>query len=339
MRAVRVLPAGGLEVADVPVPAVGADEVLVKVAGAGLCHSDCMISKVPSVYRSDGQGFTIGHETAGWVEAVGPDVRGLSVGQPVVVHAEFGCGQCPTCVGGHERYCPAIKPAAGAGLGYDGGLAEFLRVPARTVVTLPDGLDPVDAGPLDDAGLTPYHAIRASMPWLGGGSVATVIGIGGLGHLAVQILRAVSPATIVAVEPDPRRREFALELGADLALDPADGAAAQVRALGGSSLVLDLVGVDDTLALAVACAAERGKVVCIGAGLGSTPFGLMRTPWECVLQTSYSGEAWELRELVALAAAGKVRVSASHITLDEVPAAYDRLDRAEQGVGRTIAIP
>ncbi|OHV35320.1 MULTISPECIES: arabinose dehydrogenase [Pseudofrankia] len=339
MKAVRVLPGGGLEVAEVPVPEVGAGEVLVKVAGAGLCHSDCLIAAAPTVYRPDGAGFTLGHETAGWVEAVGPGVRGLSAGQPVVVHAEYGCGQCPTCVAGHERYCPVIRPASGAGLGFDGGLAEFLRVPARTVVALPDGLDPTDAGPLDDAGLTPYHAIRSSMPWLGAGAVATVIGIGGLGHLAVQILRALSPATIVAIERDPRRREFALELGADVALDPGDHAAGRVRKLGRSSFVLDLVGADETLALAVACAAERGKVVCVGAALGSVPFGLIHAPWECVLQSSYSGEAWELRELVTLAAAGKVRVSANHISLDEVPAAYERLDRSEHGLGRTIAVP
>lgn len=333
------MPGGGLVVTDVPAPTAGPGEVLVKVAGAGLCHSDCMISMAPSVYRPDGQPFTIGHESAGWIEALGPGVRGLSVGQPVVVHAEFGCGQCPTCVAGDERYCPTIKPAGGAGLGLDGGLAEFVRVPARAVVPLPDNLDPVDAGPLDDAGLTPYHAIRASMPWLGPGSVATVIGIGGLGHLALQILRAVSPATIIAVERDPRRRELALELGADLALDPDDDAAAQVKARGGASFVLDLVGANETLALGVACAALKGKVVCIGAALGSVPFGLIQVPWECTLQTSYSGEPHELRELVALAAAGKIRVIANHITLDEVPAAYERMDRSEHGLGRTVAVP
>jgi propanol-preferring alcohol dehydrogenase len=334
-----VLPGGGLAVEDVPVPEVGAGEVLVKVAGAGLCHSDCMIANAPSVYRADGTGFTLGHESAGWIEVVGPGVRGLAVGQPVVVHAEYGCGQCATCSAGHERYCPEIKPAGGAGLGFDGGLAEYVRVPARAAVPLPDGLDPVDAGPLDDAGLTPYHAIRASMPWLGAGSVATVLGIGGLGHLALQILRAVSPAYVVAVEPDPARRAFALELGADLAIDPADGAAQRLRERGGSSFVLDLVGSDSSLALGIACAAQRGKVVCIGAALGSAPFGLIHIPWECALHTSYSGEVFELRELVTLAAAGKVQVHAEHLTLDEVPAAYEKLDRAAHGLGRMVAIP
>jgi propanol-preferring alcohol dehydrogenase len=342
MKAVQTRPEGGIVITDVPVPDPGPGEVLVKVAGAGLCHSDCMIQQGPSTYRTDGKGFTLGHETAGTVAALGAGVSTLGIGQPVVVHAEWGCGQCATCRTGAERFCPVIKPAGGSGLGMDGGLAEYLLVPAaRNVVALPDGIDPVDAGPLDDAGLTPYHAIRNSMPWLEAGSVTAVIGIGGLGHLAIQILRAVSSTTIVAVEKDERRRAFALELGADVALDPSDDAAAQIKAMGrdGASLVLDLVGYDQTLALAAGAAADRGKIVCVGAGLGSYPFSIITVPWECVLQTTYSGEAWELEQLLHLAAAGKVRVEATHITLDEVPAAYERLDKGEHGVGRTIAVP
>ena len=341
MRAVRVSTAG-VAVSDVAVPHLGPGQVLTKVAGAGLCHSDCIIRKVPSVYRPDGTAFTLGHETAGWVEAVGVGVSAVRPGEPVVVHAEWGCGQCATCKAGDERYCPTIQPARGAGLGFDGGLAEYILVPTpRAVVPLPDGLDPVDAGPLDDAGLTPYHAIRTSMPWLEAGSVAVVIGVGGLGHVAVQLLRTLSPATVVAVETNAERRTFALELGADIALDPADDAAEQIKAMGrdGASLVLDLVGADETLTLGVASAATQGKVVCAGAGLGSYPFSLITTPWECVLQTTYSGEAWELEQLLQLAADRRVRVQTRHIPLEEVPDAYDRLDRGEHGTGRLIAVP
>ncbi|MCU1377748.1 MAG: hypothetical protein JWN29_731 [Acidimicrobiales bacterium] len=341
MKAVQAMGGGGLEVRDVPVPTPGHGEVLVKVAGAGLCHSDCMISVRPASYRPDGTPFTIGHETAGIVEAVGEGVHKVSTGQPVVVHAEYGCGQCPTCMGGNERSCPVMRPAAGAGLGLDGGMAEYIVAPARAVVALPEQLDPVDAGPLDDAGLTPYHVIRTSAPWLEAGSVTAVIGIGGLGHLAIQILRAVSSTTIVAVEKDPGRRAFALELGADVALDPEDDAAARIKGMGrdGASLVLDLVGADQTLALGAAAAARQGKLVCVGAALGSVPVGMMHVPWECVVQTTYSGEAWELEQLLQLAAAGKVKVSANHISLDDVSEAYERLDKGEHGSGRLIAVP
>jgi propanol-preferring alcohol dehydrogenase len=201
VKAVQTGPDIEIAVCDVPVPEPRPGEVLVRVAGAGLCHTDCMVSLASSHYRPDGTSFTLGHETAGTIAALGDGVRGLSTGHPVVVHAEWGCGQCTTCRTGNERFCPLVRPAAGAGLGFDGGLAEYILAPAaRNVVPLPEGLDPVDAGPLDDAGLTPYHAIRTSMPWLEAGSVAVVIGIGGLGHVAVQILRAVSTAKIVAVE-------------------------------------------------------------------------------------------------------------------------------------------
>ncbi len=294
------------------------------------------------MYQPSGAAFTLGHETAGWVESVGDGVVTVRSGEPVVVHAEWGCGQCRTCAAGHERFCPSIQPARGAGLGFDGGLAEYLLVhTARAVVPLPDTLDPVVTGPLDDAALTPYHAIRTSMPWLEPGSVAVVIGIGGLGHAAVQLLRTLSAATIVAVEKDPPRRELALELGADVVMDSADDAAPRIKAMGrdGASFVLDLVGVDQTLAMAAASTAHMGKIVCVGAGLGSYPFSIITVPWECVLQTTYSGEAWELAQLVDLAAAGHIRIHGTRIALEDVPAAYDRLDHGEHGTGRLIAVP
>ena len=341
MRAVQAT-TDGLVVRDVPVPEPGPGEVLVRVAGAGLCHSDCMIAQAPTVYRADGTAFTIGHETAGWVATAGDGVRALAAGTPVVVHAEWGCGACAMCRRGAERFCTTIRPAAGAGLGIDGGMAEYVLVPAaRHLVTLPDSIDPTDAGPLDDAALTPYHAIRTSMPWLEPGCVAVVIGVGGLGHLAVQLLRALTSATVVAVERNPTRRAFAAELGADVVLDPDDDAAARIKAMGaeGASLVLDLVGSDETLALAAAAAARLGKIVCVGAALGSYPFSLITVPFECVVQTTYAGEVAELAQVVELAAAGRIAVEATHVPLDDVPAELDRLDRGEHGIGRVIAVP
>jgi len=330
---------GGIELADVPQPDPGPGQVLVKVAGAGLCHSDVAISQVPDFYG--GGPFTLGHETGGWIEGWGAGVTGLEVGAPVVVHAEWGCGGCSTCRRGDERLCPVVAPIGGAGLGADGGMAEHLLVPAaRYLVPLGD-LDPRHAGPLDDAALTPYHAIRAARDQLLPGAVAVVIGAGGVGHMAIQILKAVSSATVVVVEPDEGRRSFALGLGADLAVHPDDALAAQVRSLrpGGASLVLDLVGTEATLALAASAAAPRGRVVLIGTALGSFPFGLLALPWECRLHTSYSGEPRELEEVVALAAAGHIAVHARDIALDAVPDAIARLDRNEPGVGRAIAIP
>lgn len=339
MRAVRTPAGGGIVVEDVPEPDPGPGQVLVEVAGAGLCHSDVTISGAPDFYG--GGPFTLGHETGGRVAGWGPGVTGLEVGQPVVVHAEWGCGACVACREGDERLCTVVAPVGGAGLGADGGMASHVLVPAaRYVLPLTD-LDPRDAGPLDDAALTPYHAIRAARDQLRPGGLVVVIGVGGVGHMAVQLLEALTPVPVVAVEPDEDRRRLALELGAERALDPSDDVAGQVRGLRpeGASLVLDLVGSEATLALAASLAARRGRVVLIGVALGTFPFHLLALPWECRLHTSYAGEPHELAEVIALAEAGRIRVHSRHIDLEDVPAALAAVDHGTHGVGRTIAVP
>ncbi len=338
MRAVRV-GAAGMSIEDIPVPEPGPGEVLVRVAGAGLCHSDVMISQTAGGFGGDG--FTLGHEAAGWVESLGSSGDGLEIGQPVVVHAEWGCGTCWECTHGQERFCPVIAPAHGAGQGFDGGLAEYLLVPStRLCVPLGD-IDPRSAGPLDDAGLTPYSAIRSARHRLLPGTVTVVLGIGGLGHLALQILRAVAPTTIVAIEPNESRRQFALELGADHAVDPADDVAGLVRSLDpqGASVVLDLVGSEATLTQAGTLVGRGGRIVLIGAALGTFPYSLISLPWGASIRTSYSGEVCELRELITLVQRAGITVHANYISLDEVPAAYGDLDRGGQPAGRIVALP
>jgi propanol-preferring alcohol dehydrogenase len=337
MRAVRVKEEGGLVLAEVPVPDPGPGQVLVEVAGAGLCHSDCLLRNAPEV--NGGGPFTLGHEVAGWVEAVGPGVSGVREGDAVLVHCLWGCGQCPACRRGTERFCPNTSNRVGPGLGHDGGYADYVLVPnARHVLPLGD-LDPVDAGPLADAALTPYHPMRTRRDSLGPGSVAVVIGVGGLGHMAVQLLRALTPATVVAVELDQDRRAFALELGADLALDPADEATARIKELGwaGATFTLDLVASDATLAMAAAASAPGGEIVVVGAALGSLPVSLLTTPFECRVSTTLAGEANETEELIALAQAGRIRVHTEHISLDEVPDHLNRLDSGHGPRGRYVA--
>lgn len=340
MKAVQVAAGGGIVLAEVPEPDPGPGQVLVEVAGAGLCHSDVVIAGAPDFYG--GGGFTLGHETGGRIAGWGPGVTGLEVGQPVVAHAEWGCGRCSTCRRGDERLCPEVAPVMGAGLGADGGMARYLLVPAaRYLVPLGD-LDPVDAGPLDDAALTPYHAIRTAHAEVGvGGAVAVVIGAGGVGHMAIQILKAITPATVVVVELDEARRRFALDMGADLALHPDDDVGGQVRGLRpeGASAVFDLVGNDATLALAASMASQRGRVILVGTALGSFSFNLLSLPWECRLHTTYAGEPRELEQVVALAEAGRITVHATHVPLTDAPESIAALDRGDHGVGRTIAVP
>ncbi len=191
------------EMREVPVPEPGPGEVLVKVGGAGACHSDLHLMEWPEGTMDFDLPFTLGHENAGWVEALGAGVEGLEEGEAVAVYGPWGCGRCRACRLSAENYCErqAEIGAFGGGLGLDGGMAEYMLVPHSRLLLPLGELDPRDAAPLSDAALTPYHAIKRSLHLLVPGSTAVVIGVGGLGHMGVQILRALSPARI-----DRRRR-------------------------------------------------------------------------------------------------------------------------------------
>src|SRR6478672_12775131 len=207
-----------LVIDDVPVSDPGPGEVLVRVAGAGLCHSDLHLvaGEVPVLPTFP---WILGHEVSGYVEALGPGAHGFEHGEPVAVYGGWGCGMCRLCLGGEEQLCATTS---WVGIGQPGGFAEFLVVPSpRHLVPLGD-LDPVSSAPLTDAALTPYRAVRRCLPRLVPGTTAIVIGAGGLGQYAVQLLRELSAARVVAVEPSAARRATALELGAHLALTPAD---------------------------------------------------------------------------------------------------------------------
>ena len=178
--------------------------MLIKVGGAGACHSDLHVMEWAAGFLPYELPFTLGHENAGWVEAVGPGVKRLEVGEAVAVYGPWGCGRCAPCRATLETLCEHASElrAAGGGLGRDGGMAEYMLVPdPRLLVPLGD-LDPRDAAPLSDAALTPYHAIKLALATLVPGSSAVVIGVGGLGHMAVQLLRALSPARVIATDID-----------------------------------------------------------------------------------------------------------------------------------------
>src|SRR5919204_698097 len=179
------------ELCEVPEPVAAPGGVVLRVAGAGLCHSDLHMMHWPPGTLPYDLPFTLGHEVAGTVVALGPGAGGVGVGDAVLVYGPWGCGLCRRCSLGEEHQCERPAQERGCGLGYDGGLAEYVVVPSpRLLVPLGD-LDPVRAAPLADAGLTPYHAIRRALP-LPAGSAVVVIGVGGLGHVAVQLLGALT---------------------------------------------------------------------------------------------------------------------------------------------------
>ncbi len=330
-----------LETIDVPEPGPG--EVLLKVAGAGACHSDVALF---DEFEADPVGlmsppFVLGHENAGWVEALGPGVRGIEVGSAHLCYGPIGCGRCRACSRGQDTYCeqPGAVGYLANGLGRNGGMAEYMTVPARNLVPLGDA-DPVAAAPLADAGLTPYHAIKLALPKLAGaGTSALVIGLGGLGLVAVQILRAITGAQVIATDVKPAAMARAREFGAVTVEGP--DAAEQVRQLTGgrgANAVFDIVGSQPTLALAMASVALRGAVQVVGIGHGTLEWNFFTTPYEATLTNSYWGTIEDLHEVVELYRAGTVAPDVERYSLDEALEAYRRLRDGELSA-RAVVVP
>ena len=330
--------------AEVAEPEPGPGEVIVRIGGAGACHSDLHVMyEFPEGLLPWSLPFTLGHENAGWIESLGAGVTELEVGEPVAVYGPWGCGRCARCSAGMENYCERMvgQPARCGGLGLDGGMAPLLRVPsARHLVPLGD-LDPVLAAPLTDAGLTPYHAIKRSLPLLGPGSTAVVIGAGGLGHMAIQILTAICPATVIAVDQSEAALALAREVGAEHTVLAGATAAREIRDLtrgAGADVVVDLVGVDATLALATSVARQMGHVTLIGIGGGSVPFSFFAPAYEVSLASTYWGSRPELFEVLALARAGHLRPHVERYPLARAMDAYSAM-RSGELRGRAVIVP
>ncbi|MFL5344921.1 MAG: NAD(P)-dependent alcohol dehydrogenase [Hyalangium sp.] len=331
------------ELREVDVREPGPGEVLLKVGGAGACHSDLTIMGMPPGFMPYTLPFTLGHEAAGWVEAVGAGVTGFERGQPVLVYGPWGCGRCKPCRQGGENHCERVIElrSHGGGLGRDGSMAHYLLVPSSRLLVPLGSLDPRDWAPLVDAALTPYHAIKRALPLLVPGSTAVVIGVGGLGQMAVQLLRALSPARIIAVDTSADKLARAKELGADDVVRTDERAAEHIRQLThglGAELVLDIVGVDSTLKLAAGVARARGQLTLIGLGGGVLPFHFFGVPTECQVVAPYWGTIPELMEVLELAQAGRLRMTVERFPLEQVDEAYRRM-REGTLKGRAIITP
>ncbi|MFN0090281.1 MAG: NAD(P)-dependent alcohol dehydrogenase [Acidimicrobiales bacterium] len=332
------------EFREVPEPDPAPGQVVIKVAGAGACHSDLhLMHDFPADLLPWKVPFTLGHENAGWVHALGAGVDGLEIGEAVAVYGPWGCGRCVRCRRGIENYCEAQATinAAGGGLGRDGGMAPFMLVPsARHLLPLGD-LDPVQAAPLTDAGLTPYHAIKRSLPLLVPGSSAVVIGAGGLGHMAIQLLESMTPTTVIAVDQRESALALARELGAEHAVLADEDAAAHIAQAThgrGADVVIDLVGSTETLRLAVAASRSLGHLSIVGIGGGQLDVGFFTVPYELSIATTYWGTIGELMELLELAKAGRVHSRVQRFALDDALSAYEAM-RAGTLQGRAVIVP
>ncbi|MFD8535614.1 NAD(P)-dependent alcohol dehydrogenase [Streptomyces rubrogriseus] len=331
------------EVVTVPDPEPGPGQVLLKVTAAGVCHSDIAVMSWPAEGFPYELPLTLGHEGVGTVAALGAGVTGLAEGDAVAVYGPWGCGTCAKCAEGKENYCLradelGIHPP---GLGRPGSMAEYLLIDdPRHLVPL-DGLDPVAAVPLTDAGLTPYHAIKRSLPKLVPGSTAVVIGTGGLGHVAIQLLRALTSARVVALDVSEEKLRLAREVGAHEAVLSDAKAADAVRDITGglgAEAVFDFVGVAPTVKTAGAVAAVEGDVTLVGIGGGSLPVGFGMLPFEVSVNAPYWGSRSELIEVLNLARSGAVSVHTETYSLDDAPLAYERLHEGRVN-GRAVILP
>jgi len=245
------------------------------------------------------------------------------------------------CRSGEENFCLYQKAIRAPGVGYDGGHAPYVLIPeARFLVPIGD-LDPIEAAPLTDAGLTTYTAIKSALAGIYPGSTAVVIGIGGLGLYAVQFLRQLTGARIVAVDSSEARLKLAREYGADDVVTTGTNAADQIRDLTGgigAAFVLDWVGVNETLATGVAVLSWRGRLAMVGAGGGSIPFDFFKEAPGAQLVTSLNGGGVALKEVVDMASLGRIKNLLDRYPLSAVKQAYDDFKQGHL-VGRAVLIP
>jgi alcohol dehydrogenase, propanol-preferring len=331
------------ELVELPEPEPGPGQVVIKVGGAGACHSDLHVMREFAEGMAPwGPPFVLGHEAAGWVHRLGSAVTGLEPGEPVAVYGLLGCGHCKPCAAGAENLCVhGMEGPPGIGFGVDGAMAEYLLIAdPRRLVPIGD-LDPADVAPLTDAGLTPYRVIKRVQSKLTPGSHAVVIGAGGLGHLAIQILGAMTPATVIAVDAREPALALARQVGASAAVQAGDAAAAEIRdATGGAGadLVLDFVGSAPTIALGAAVAKVGMDLVVVGAAAGQFTWNFYALPYEVSLTTSFWGTLPELHEVIALARQNKIKAHIQRFPLEQANHAYELMEHGQLS-GRAVMVP
>jgi propanol-preferring alcohol dehydrogenase len=335
MRAARYHGAGKpLTLERMPLRAPGAGEARVRVRAAGVCYTDTHF--LSGVLDLGIQPLTLGHEIAGEVEQLGPLAEGVAVGDRVLVYYYATCGRCHWCRTDRANLCPRV--VAEYGFTADGGYAEYVIVPARSLVRLPPGLDTAEAATLGCSVTTAIHAARAIAD-LREGETAVVYGAGGVGFGLVQYCK-LAGARVVAVSRSEAKRAKAAELGADVLVDGRGDVAAAIRDATdgeGADVVFELVGTSATMPQAVNALRRRGRLVLVGYSADAmTVHPLQLVIGELTLTASVGNTYDELLHAVELAASGKIRAVLDRtVTLDELPATLDALRHGEL-VGRAV---
>jgi len=328
-----------LELVDRPEPEPsGPRSVVVKIGGAGVCATD--LHAIEGLMEPAGlrPPVVLGHENAGWVHAVGDDVTAASIGDAVLLYPAYSCGLCVPCRRGHEVFCERHEFT---GLTRDGGFADYVLADERSIVPLPEGVEPAEVAPHADAGITAYHAVKKLIPRLEPGSTAVVIGIGGVGHIGLQLVRVLGAARAVAIDTDERRRSLARELGADEVLGDEADVAGAVRELtngAGADVVIDFVGTDETHAEALAMLARRGLYSIVGYGGTVSHPSVGFVAAETAVAGNLVGNWIDLWEVLQLHGRGAVTLRSETHPLEEVNDVLDRL-RAGEVTGRAVLVP
>ena len=343
MRAYRIISPGQAAVVDVDEPRPGELDALLRVRAAGVCHTDITLLGSPDAGGTP-LPFTLGHEIVGDVVAVGSSVSEVGVGATVAVYELIGCGRCPACERGEDNVCREGQPAV-PGATRDGGMADYVVVPARNLVDI-GSLDAVQAAPLTDAGMTALHAVERGRGWLAPGGAAVVIGIGGLGHLALQFAAATSEAAVIAVDVDRSRLDLAETLGATAGVLAGGSAAGQIMAANAGrkvDVVFDFVGSQQSLDLAAAVTGRGGAIIVTGSGGGrlclTASVGTGAQPdREVTMIHTLGGTRADLVAALRLAETGRVHARTQTFSLEDAGHAIDEL-AAGRVLGRAVLVP
>ncbi len=314
-------------------------DVIVGIGGAGLCRTDLHI--VEGQWREKSGvtlPYTLGHENAGWVREIGAAVTNVEPGDAVIVHPLITCGLCRACRAGDDMHCATGRFP---GIDTDGGFADLLKTNARAVAKLPPGLEPHDVAAHADAGLTAYHAVKKAAHLLYPGTTGVVIGAGGLGHIGIQALKALTAAAVIVVDRSDEALELARQCGADdtVLADGGQVEAVRDRTDGlGAEAVLDFVGEGDALDDSVAMLRDGGTHYVIGYGGNLSVPAIDVISAELNFVGNLVGTYNDLTELMALAEEGKVDLRTSIYPLDAMPDAMDDLEHGRLQ-GRGILVP
>jgi NAD+-dependent secondary alcohol dehydrogenase Adh1 len=329
-----------LKIDDVGEPkAVGPLDVIVRIGAAGLCRTDLHIQEGQWAEKSGVElPYTPGHENAGWVHEVGSAVTNVEVGDTVIVHPFISCGLCGPCRSGNDMHC---LNGSFPGINRDGGFADFLLTSARSVVKLDAGLDPKDIAALADAGLTAIHAVKKAIPVLGPGTRAVVIGAGGLGHIGVQCLKAMTPAEIVVIDPSEPALALARELGADHTVKVDGKHVDTVKEMTdglGAEAIIDFVGEKGAIEDGIEMVRDGGFYYVIGYGENIDIPTIDVISREISFIGNLVGTYNDLQELMTLTAQGKVSLHTTTYPLDAINDAMADLDGGRLQ-GRGILVP